>query len=137
MKLINMVMTMSIVWGVNVNASVQESGAALFDTKCSMCHLKSRPVDISSISAPPIPGVMRHVKAAYPLKEDAVNFIVAYALDPKAENAVCLPQKIKRFGLMPSQKGSVSKEELAIIAEWLFERYAFQGKQGAGRGPMR
>lgn len=81
-----------------------DDAETLFDTKCAACHIKTRPSDISKLVAPPLMGVMRHLKMAYPQKDEAVKFIVDYALDPKKEKAVCMPQKIQLFGLMPSQK---------------------------------
>ena len=35
------------------------------------------------------------------------------------------------FGLMPSQKGNVTKEELTTIAGWIYDNF---GNQGQGRG---
>ncbi len=106
----------------------QTSGEALFDDKCASCHIKMRPADISTLVAPPAMGVMRHVKMMYNTKEDAVKFITDYALDPQESKAVCMTDKIKRFGLMPSQKGNVSKEELAVIAGWMYENFGSPGQ---------
>jgi len=111
----------------------QTSGAELFGAKCASCHVKTRPSDISTLVAPPIMGVARHVKMTYKTKEEAVNFITEYALDPQESKAVCMPDKLKRFGLMPSQKGQVTKEELTTIAGWIYDNFGNQG-QGQGRG---
>ncbi len=48
-----------------------------------------------------------------------------------------MPQKIQRFGLMPSQKGNVTKEELEKITEWMYENFPPAGFKGRGRGMMR
>jgi len=109
-------------------AYAQPSGEALFDTKCASCHVKMRPSDISTLVAPPAMGVMRHVKMTYATKEEAVTFITEYALDPQESKAVCMAEKIKRFGLMPSQKGKVSKEELTVIAGWMYENFGTPGQ---------
>jgi len=82
--------------------------STLFNAKCAMCHVTSRPSDMSTLVAPPIMGVMNHVKMTYPNKADAVKFIVDYVQEPSKSKAVCMPQKIQRFGLMPSQKGNVT-----------------------------
>ncbi|MCF6245086.1 MAG: cytochrome c [Sulfurovum sp.] len=116
------------------NTLYAQDGASLFDTKCAACHVTSRPSDKSTLVAPPVMGVMRHVKMRYTSKEEAVAFISAYALNPEASKAVCMPQKIKRFGLMPSQKGNVTKEELQTIASWMYDNFPPQGFQGMGRG---
>jgi hypothetical protein len=34
-----------------------------------------------------------------------------------------MPQKIARFGLMPSQKGAVSEAEVERIANWLYDNF--------------
>lgn len=104
-------------------AHAQESAAELFEEKCASCHVKVRPSDISSLIAPPIKGVMRHVKMRFTCKEDAVKFITSYVMKPEKSQAVCEPDKIKRFGLMPSQKGNLSEEELTKISEWLFDNF--------------
>jgi len=89
---------------------------------------------MSTLIAPPVMGVMRHVKMTYKTKEDAVKFISTYALNPQKSKAVCMPQKIKRFGLMPSQKGNVSIEELQTIASWMFDNFPQKGFMGKGHG---
>ena len=111
----------------------QTTAGELFETKCASCHVKTRPSDISTLVAPPIMGVARHVKMTYKTKEEVVSFITEYALDPQESKAVCMPDKLKRFGLMPSQKGKVTKEELTTIAGWIYDNFGNQG-QGQGRG---
>ncbi|MDQ7046721.1 MAG: c-type cytochrome [Sulfurovum sp.] len=115
------------------NVYAETSAEALFEAKCASCHVKMRPSDISTLVAPPIMGVARHVKMTYRTKEEAVKFITEYALDPKESKAVCMPEKLKRFGLMPSQKGNVTKEELTTIAGWIYDNFANQGR-GKGHG---
>ena len=112
------------------NVYAETSGEALFEAKCASCHVKMRPSDISTLKAPPIMGVMRHVKMTYASKEEAVRFISEYALNPQESKAVCMADKIKRFGLMPSQKGNVTKEELTLIAGWMYDNF---GSRGQGR----
>jgi len=102
----------------------------LFDAKCLMCHKKSRPTDMSNVVAPAIMGVMRHVKMRYSSKDEAISFISDYVLNPQKSKAICKPQKIKRFGLMPSQKGNVTKEEAKLIASWLYDNFPPKGFKG-------
>lgn len=101
-----------------------QNGEILFEKKCANCHTKVRPGDMSTLIAPPMMGVMRHVKMQYATKEDAVQFITEYALHPQKENALCMPQTIDRFGLMPSQEGSVTKGELDLIAAWMYDTFS-------------
>jgi len=113
--------------------ATENSGESLFKAKCTSCHVMTRPSDISTLVAPPAMGVMRHVKMKYGTKDDAVKFIVDYALNPLESKAVCESDKIKRFGLMPSQKGNVSKEELITIASWMYDNFG-NGGQNKGHG---
>lgn len=110
-----------------------EDAATLFNVKCAACHVTTRPSDKSTLVAPPVMGVMRHVKMTYNSKAEAVKFISEYVLNPQASKAVCMPQKIKRFGLMPSQKGNVSKEEVEKIASWMYDNFPPQGFRGRGQ----
>lgn len=112
---------------VTVAHATPSNGESLFKAKCSACHISTFPEDKSKLVAPPLMGVMRHVKMKYSTKEKAVDFIVDYALNPSEQKAVCMPMKIKRFGLMPSQKGSVTQEELKEIASWMFENFPKKG----------
>jgi len=135
MKIINILLAVSAV----ATLSVANDAEQLFDAKCSMCHSKTRPTDMNAVVAPAIMGVMRHVKMSYPSKDKAVEFIVDYVLNPSKDKAICMPQKIERFGLMPSQKGNVTKKELRTIASWLFDNYPPKGFRGGmmGRGQGR
>ena len=112
-------------------------GERLFDAKCVACHIKTRPDPSmrSTFVAPPIMGVMLHVKEAFPGdREGAVAFIRSYVMTPDAAQAKCMPQAIQRFGLMPSQKGNVTEEELARIAGYIYDTFPPAGFQpGAGR----
>ncbi len=123
-----MFLPLVLLFGSSLYAS--SSGKELFMQKCSMCHKTSRPKDTSSLVAPPISGVAMHVKMNYPSKEEAVEFISEYALNPQRSKAVCMPQRIKRFGLMPSQKGAVTKEELQKIASYIYDNYPKKGFRG-------
>jgi len=131
MKFKMIVLTVGIVGFFTPSVYAETSGEALFEAKCASCHVKTRPSDISTLVAPPMMGVMRHVKMTYNSKEEAVKFITEYTLNPQERKAVCMPQKLKRFGLMPSQKGNVTKEELTTIASWVYDNF---GSRGQGRG---
>jgi len=107
-----------------------EVAKELFKSKCSICHQTMRPSDISTLIAPPIMGVMKHVKMEYSNKDDAIAFMVDYILSPSREKAVCLPHSIERFGVMPSQKANVTQEELTKIANYLYDNFPKRGLKG-------
>ncbi len=135
-KITKIVLAFGGAWFFSAAVYAETSPEALFETKCASCHVKMRPNDISTLVAPPLMGVMRHVKMAYGTRNEAVKFISEYALNPQESKAVCMPQKIKHFGLMPSQKGNVTQEELTTIAGWMYDNFAHQG-QGHGKGFCR
>jgi len=109
-----------------------EAAKELFKTKCASCHQTTRPDDISTLVAPPIMGVMKHVKMEYSNRDEAVAFMVDYVINPTREKAVCIPRSIKRFGLMPSQKGNVTKEELRKIVSYLYDNFPKRGFKHRG-----
>ena len=110
------------------------SGKQLLAANCISCHATQHAADESTMLAPPIMGVIRHVKEKYPDKEDAVAFIVDYIQNPSADKAVCESKAIERFGLMPSLKGAVSLEELEKIANYAYDTYPNGNGKGRGRG---
>jgi cytochrome c len=138
-KNVSLLTVLGAVVALTAVTAASEDAEKLFDTKCAVCHSKTRPADPSTVNAPALMGVMRHIKMRYPDKASAVTFMVDYVLNPSKEKAICKPQKIERFGLMPSQKGAVSKEELIEVSEWMYDNYPpanFQGR-GMGRGGKR
>ena len=115
-----------------------ESAQVLFEKRCNICHMTTMPTDaeFKTLVAPAIMGVMRHIKMEFGNKKEAVDFIVDYTLNPSKDKAICMPRKLKKFGLMPSQKENVTKEELRAIAEYIYDTYPpanFRGKGGGNR----
>ena len=96
------------------------SGAKLFKSKCLMCH-QIKVKDKSSLIGPPIGKVMMQVKNSFPKKDDGVKFIKEFSLNPDPKKSIC--PSIDLFGVMPSQKGSVSQKELDKIANYLYENF--------------
>ncbi len=118
--------------GCSVTLFAASNAESIFDNKCAMCHMKTVPTDKSAIIAPPINGVMRHVKMHYPSKHDGVSFIVDYVQYPSQTKALCMKKKIARFGLMPSQKENISSKELEEVASWIYDTYPRAGFKGQG-----
>jgi len=92
---------------------------------------------MSTIIAPPLNGVMRHLKMTYPNKKDAVAFVVDYVQNPSKAKAICMPQKLKHFGVMPSQKGNITPAELEKVVRWMFDNYPTANFRGHGMGMQR
>ncbi len=121
MKLNTLLISLGLFLTLSSSLSASTEGQRLFDEKCSTCHIKTKPTDFSTLIAPPAMGVVRHVKMNYDNKKDAVQFITEYTLNPQRDKAVCTPNTIDRFGLMPSQKDNVTEEELKKIAAWMYD----------------
>jgi|GEM_PF-1495083 len=97
--------------------------------KCSVCHLLVRPTKETApyMLAPPMMGVMHHVKegveADGPDRDAVVAFVMDYAHNPERSKSLCKDKAIERFGLMPSLKASVTQEELKTIAHYLYDHF--------------
>lgn len=102
-----------------------ENVTSLIKKNCASCHALDmpHPSTISSLPAPPMNAVIFHLKSEIKDQEKQQEFIVNYALDPKPEQSVCDTSKVKKFGLMPSLKGKVSKDDLNLIAKHLLENF--------------
>jgi hypothetical protein len=101
-------------------------GKKLYDVKCATCHTPTRPnsmAEMNALIAPPMEGVMFHLKTSFNTQEESKKFIKDYVINPTKEKAMCMPQKIQKFGLMPSQKGVVTEDELDKIIAYLSEQY--------------
>ncbi len=103
-------------------------GERLFDAKCAVCHIKTRPTQEmkETLVAPPINGVMRNIKTAFQDdRESAIAFIRDYTLAPNKESAKCKSMAVERFGIMPSQKDNVTPKELELIGSYLYDNFTF------------
>jgi len=134
MKLKLTLLTLGTLMAFTSFAQATQSAEGLFDAKCAMCHSKARPTDKDKVLAPAVMGVMRHIKMEYLNKDEAVDFMVDYILEPSQDKAICMPQKIERFGLMPSQKGNVTQEEAIVITSWMFDNFPPADFRGMGHG---
>jgi len=97
----------------------------LIQNNCASCHTLGmlHPSTISSLPAPPMNAVIFHLKSEHKSYEKQKKFIVNYALEPKPEQSVCDMTKVKKFGVMPSLKGKISKENLNRIAIHLLANF--------------
>jgi len=120
--------------GITTISASDMSGEQLLTANCISCHATQHASDESTMLAPPIMGVIRHVKEKHPNKEDAVAFMVDYIQNPSADKAACEPKSIERFGVMPSLKGAVSPEDLEKIANYAYDTYPNGNGKGRGKG---
>ncbi len=97
----------------------------LIEQNCASCHTLGmpHPSTIASLPAPPMNAVIFHLKSEHKSLKKQQEFIVNYALNPQPEQSVCDMTKVKKFGVMPSLKGKVSKKDLNLIARYLLENF--------------
>ena len=105
-------------------------GKVLLEVKCAACHnLDMPPVTTPDEPAPPIMAVAFHVydfvKVSTPAERHskAVAFVKDYVVSPSKEKSFCDAKSLEQYGVMPSQKGKVSIEELEAIASYMFDHY--------------
>jgi mono/diheme cytochrome c family protein len=118
-------------------SSVAEEGRFLFEKYCIACHQLQGPAQI----APPVFGVINHVKGVYPEREVFIERIINWVENPNPNDAL-MPGAVKRFGIMP--KLGYPSEDVRKIAEFLYDHqvelpqwYIEHYRQQHGRDPAR
>ena len=119
MKKVKLAIMALMIGGIAAQASDMD-GKKLFEAKCAACHAMGEPKENSNAVAPELIGVVTHLNEAFKNKDDLKKHIEDFVINPTKEKAIC--KSVNRFGLMPSQKGAVSQEELKKIAEWISEQ---------------
>ena len=92
--------------------------AQLMEDKCSNCHFVSNAY--KEMKAPPMWGVKKIVNQHYKTPDEAKAFIIDYVMNPSKEKMAFPEATFKRFGLMPSQQGKLTQEELEAIVEYFY-----------------
>jgi hypothetical protein len=114
-------------------AESKVDGEKVFEKACASCHIKmiSKPElmkVMKTVKAPPMIEVSSQLKNNIKIVEDiddeihravVIAFIKDYVLYPDLDKSMCTGAALDRFGLMPSQKGIVTKKELTKISEWI------------------
>lgn len=120
MKKINKILLIATL-AISFNNSLlaTDNGEELFKNKCGICHPMTRPADRSQMIAPPAKGLMFHMSEELESDEKILAHINSFVINPSKEKAIC--RSVKRFGLMPSQKGIITNEELDIVAKWMVD----------------
>ncbi len=105
-------------------------GKKLLQEKCASCHnldmpAKTYPEEV----APAIMAISFHVHDFVTVSTPAertpksIAFVKDYVINPSLEKSFCDEESLKSYGLMPSQKGKVTDDELQSIAEYMFSYY--------------
>ncbi len=102
----------------------------LLSQKCASCHdLNMPPHTSEDEKAPPMYTITVHLKDWIKSDTDAekrekfISFLQTYVLHPSKEISYCDEKSLAQYGLMPSQEGQVSKEEVGAIAAYIYQRY--------------
>ncbi|MEA2111823.1 MAG: c-type cytochrome [Campylobacterota bacterium] len=105
-------------------------GEVLLQQKCMSCHDLHMPAKTSPDEiAPPMMAVAFHIKSNMQsitpaeTKAKYVAFLKDYVMQPSLEKTFCDAESLKKYGLMPAQKGNLTLDELEAIALYMFEHY--------------
>ena len=105
-------------------------GEALLKSKCASCHnLDMPPKTYEDEKAPPMMAVAFHVKDFMKVNNPSdkrpkfIAFFQDYVLHPSVDKSFCDKESLKSYGLMPSQEGRVTEEEIGAIAEYVYDFY--------------
>lgn len=101
----------------NISAQIQSDGYTLLKNNCYACHsviTKSH----DEIIAPPMIAIKRRYKMNYNTKEEFVNAITNWALNPTKEHAL-MRGAVMQFNVMPKQP--FIKDDLIKIADYMYD----------------
>jgi cytochrome c len=106
------------------------NGKKLLEQKCSICHnLDLPPQTFEDEKAPPMMAVSFHIKDFIEATNDsekipkAIDFVKDYVINPSETKSFCDKKSLETYGVMPSQKGNVTQDELEAIARYMFSHY--------------
>lgn len=122
--------------GSSLFAKELRAPEVLFMKKCVMCHVMERPQNKLERKAMAAPAIKTVVAGAVitidavegPMKDEdlrtaSIEFMKDYFFNPSKDKANCEGFVVKKFGLMPSMKGFVSKEEMDILVPWVYDNF--------------
>jgi len=127
-----LILLVLLLFGGCENQSKKEilNGKLLLEEKCAVCHnLKMPPSTYEDEKAPPMMAVVFHLKDFMKIRDNSdkakvfIPFIQEYVIAPSAEKSYCDKESLKTYGVMPSQKGNVTQDELKAIAIYMYDFY--------------
>jgi cytochrome c len=109
---------------------VKYDGAELLEKHCSICHnLDIPPKTSEDEKAPPMMAVAFHIKDFIKVdspsekKPKFIDFVQDYVITPSREKSFCDKKSLDSYGIMPSLKGQISKDELKAVAEYIYDYF--------------
>lgn len=121
------------------------SGEAIFEQKCTQCHVKYMPVGKAvnnffrennklNLKAPTANMISYRLKLRIGSKDDIEfhlsdtnDFLQSFLINPDRSKTICLEGVIKYFETMPSMKGVVNEKEIKDINHFLYFLEGFNG----------
>ena len=108
----------SLIKEIEIVESKQDSIAYnMLKTKCYICHSITAPSH-DNIIAPPFEAVKRRYTMQFKSKEDFVNAVTKWTLNPTKENAL-MRGAVMQFNVMPKQ--NFKEEEIRKIASYVYD----------------
>lgn len=106
-------------------------GERLFNDKCTLCHLKTKPTKKQrrTMSAPEMQSVVNALYMQFSdsngiiNQEESIRFIIDYVFFPDVTKSLLKQIPGRDYGLMPSLKGSVNTDELEQISEYILSTF--------------
>jgi len=102
----------------------------ILTTTCKKCHSISMPPKINNPElAPPMMAVVFHlkdfIKTSNPSDHKAKfsQFVADYLINPAKSKSYCDKSSLKKYGVMPSLKGSITDDEAISIANYIYDKY--------------
>lgn len=112
-------LSFSLVFMLTNNLHASPTGKELFQKKCTSCHSITMPKTQKGLRGPPAVGIMFNLSSNIYDDDKLIEHIISYTLNPTREKTIC--KSVRKFGIMPSQKDNITKEELRLVAEWLVD----------------
>lgn len=97
-------------------ADADEKALTLMQNTCFSCH--NPDMNVEKRLAPPMYMVRNHYYDSLISKEDFVNKIVSWAMNPNDSMSI-MPGAVRNFGVMPKQ--IFKEEDLKIIAAYIYD----------------
>jgi len=130
LKIVLFISFISLFFGCQEKETHHFNKKELIVQKCAKCHnLDLPPQTFTDEIAPPMMAVAFHVKSFMEVNDEsrripkAIAFVKEYVIHPSREKSLCDKASLESYGLMPSQRESVSDAELQAIAEYMFSHY--------------
>ena len=102
----------------------------LLEQKCAICHNTDMPpYTFEDEKAPPMMAVAFHVVNFVKTNDEsqrilkAKEFVNDYVMNPSAKKSFCDKESLKSYGVMPSQKGKITQDELEAVTTYIFKHF--------------